>query len=53
MGERRTAHTVRSRRAGPTSQLDDVRLQRLIRESGPTERAETIVDPRSHEDLEA
>ena len=49
MGERRTAHTVRSRRAGPTSQLGDAQLQRLIRQSGDSDRAETVV---AHEDLE-
>lgn len=58
MSERRTAHTVRSRKASPTSQLGEAQLERLIRESGDPARAATVADPRSmqqhnHEDLEA
>jgi hypothetical protein len=43
MGDRRTAHTVRSRKAGPTSQLGDDQLQRLIRASHDSDRAQTTL----------
>jgi len=43
MGDRRTAHTVRSRKAGPTSQLGDDQLQRLIKASHDTDRAQTTL----------
>ena len=43
MGERRTAHTVRSRKAGPTSQLGDDQLQRLIKASHDNDRAQTTL----------
>ncbi|HEV7556653.1 MAG TPA: hypothetical protein VGO00_14410 [Kofleriaceae bacterium] len=43
MGDRRTAHTVRSRKAGPTSQLGDDQLQRLIKASHDSDRAKTTV----------
>jgi len=51
MGERRTAHTVRSRKASPTSQLGEAQLERLIRESGDPARAATVADARSHEQV--
>jgi hypothetical protein len=43
MGDRRTAHTVRSRKAGPTSQLGDDQLQRLIKASHDSDRAQTTL----------